>query len=78
MSEDFMFELEQAVKAGVSLTYWRQKRGYHLHYRNKKGKFEVIQGMSGHGGDKKEFKKFSKAYDWLLNGTPPNYKGGKE
>ncbi len=67
--------LEESVMNGLSLQYTRQKRGYQLFWTGKnshtdEGVFEVRQGATGFGGDKKHFTYFADAYDWLLNGTP--------
>lgn len=64
--------LEEQVRQGLSLNYFRQKRGYSL--LEKGGLFMVRQGSSK--VDNKTFSVFSEAYDWLLNGEPIKQKGG--
>ena len=67
--------LEEEIKSGLSLHYYRQMRGYTLRFtgkdKNADGKFQVIQGSSGTNGDNKLFDDFKDAYDWLFNGKPP-------
>ena len=66
--------LEEEVKDGLKLCKFRQKRGYNLFWTGKNkhdenGMYEVRQGVSGFGGDVKQFRIFRDAYDWLWNGT---------
>lgn len=68
--------LEEQVKEGLSLHWTRQKRGYNLFWtganRHADGMFEVRQGMSALNGDKRQFRVFNEAYEWLIDGTPIN------
>ena len=59
--------MENEVKNGINLSYFRNKRGYTLRYVN--GKFEVRQGATNKI-DIKTFDSFDLAFDWLKNGTP--------
>lgn len=76
---NWLDHLEEQVKKGLILHYYRQKRGYYLSWipskdRDSDGEFQVIQGASGLYGDKKMFKHFGPAWDWLFDGTPPAHK----
>ena len=66
--------LEEEVRKGLTLSLYRQKRGYNLFWTGKgmhaDGMFEVRQGMTGYGGDIRQFEFFEEAYDWLWNGIP--------
>jgi hypothetical protein len=65
---DWMDYLEEEVRHGLILRFWRQKRGYKLYWNKKQEKFEVNHAMPG--PDQSFFTSFREAYNWLIYGTP--------